>query len=1067
MSRPTLIDGLLERGTLVAVIVAMLLLMGIVAATRVPVQMIPDLDTRIISIDTRWPGATPQDVEKEILIEQEEYLRGLPNLQRITSEASTGRAEIELEFPFGTDPNEAMLEVNNALSQVPSYPENVDEPVLGTDSFSYNPFMSFRIVPLPGNPKSLDINMLLDFVDDNVRPAIERVDGVSRVRLGGGASRQIRIQVDAARLAERNLTLAEVRGAIRERNIDVSAGDIDSGKRRYLMRTVGRFETLDDLRNLILVRRGDAVTRLEDIAKVELEHSELRSFSYSDGEPNIRLSLVRRTGSNVIEIKKAVLPVVERLNQDVLEPAGLKMTLSNDDVRYVENSIANVVQNIAIGAVLAALVMFLFLRSGSATLIGMLGMPICVVAGFIGLLLLDRTINVISLAGIAFAIGMTIDNTIVVLESIEQERQKGKSRFEAARDGVRGVWTAVLSGTMTTILVFLPILFVKEEAGQLFSDIGIAISASIIVSMAVAIGVVPVAFANLPGRKKKNETAAASDGETSILSEQVKPPRLLAPITKLLEGPVRRLVCIVGIFAAMIAAFVYLTPPAEYLPEGEEAKSFSTMIAPPGYSLEEINRIALDMQVDYLPAMDDEPEDFDAGRTEIPALSRITFIVRPQSLWVIAVTKNPDHIDRFMEIINERYRSYPGMRAFSTRGSIISSNDGGTRAVALDIGGRNLPEIYQTATEVYRKAEALIEDAQINSVPSSLVLGQPLLEIRPRWDRLEELGFGARDFGFAAAALSDGAFVDEFYLGDDKVDMFLFSEAEDRQELGNLEELPIYTPDGGVLPLGALAEITETVDTAEIRRVDGRRTVTLYVIPPRSMALETAVEQIRNEIIRPMRQGGELPPGVSIDLTGASDQLDATRQSLGQNMWIAVVLCYLQLVVIYRHWGYPFLILVTVPLGISGGIVGLWLLNYLGGLLPMVGLDPIRQPFDMITMLGFLILLGTAVNNPILIVDRTMTHFREGGLSPLEAVKSAVASRLRPVLMTTSTTLMGLAPLVFLPGAGTELYRGLGAIVLFGLAFAAFVTLTFLPCLLVTLLEVFARLRRQPDSCSS
>ncbi len=908
-----MIDPLLKRGTLVSVVVAMILLLGIVAATRVPVQMIPDLDTRIISIETRWPGATPQDVEKEILIEQEQYLRGLPNLLRMTSEASTGAAEIELEFPFGIDTNEALLEVNNALSQVPSYPENVDEPVLRTDSFSYNPFMSFRIVPLPGNPQGHDINMLLDFVDDNVRPPIERVEGVSQVRLGGGARRQIRIHVDAPKLAERNLTLADVRRAIRDRNIDISAGDIDSGKRRYLMRTVGRFKTLEDLETLILVRRGDAITRLGDVAHIELEHAELRSLSYSDGEPNIRLSLVRQTGSNVIQIKEKVLPVVERLNEDVLAPAGLQMTLSNDDVRYVEDSVANVVQNILLGAILAAMVMFLFLRSGSATLIGMAGMPICVVAGFIGLLLLDRTINVISLAGIAFAIGMTIDNTIVVLESIEQERQSGKSRLQAARDGVRNVWTAVLSGTMTTVLVFLPILFVKEEAGQLFSDIGIAISASIIVSMLVAIAVVPVAFANLPDRRSRRRKKAR-EGDSGTEAPKPRRLRLLRPIEWLIGGPVRRLVCIAGILAATLAAFVFLTPPAEYLPEGEEAKAFSTMIAPPGYSLDEIDRIAREMQAEFLPAMEDDPADFDAGRTEIPALSRITFIVRPESLWVIAVTKDPGHIDAFMEIINARYRSYPGMRAFSTRGSIISSNDGGTRAVALDISGRELPEIYQTASEVYRQAEELIDDAQINSVPSSLVLGQPLLEIRPKWERLEELGFDARDFGFAAAALSDGAFVDEFYLGDDKVDMFLFSEAADRQELGELESLPIYTPQGTVLPLGALAEITETVDTAEIRRVDGRRTVTLYIIPPRSLALETAVERIRGEIVRPMRAEGQLPPGVAIDLTGASDQLDATRESLGNNLWIAVILCYLQLVIIYRHWGYPFLILVTVQI---------------------------------------------------------------------------------------------------------------------------------------------------------
>lgn len=1036
-----MIEKLLQRGTLVTVVVAMLLLLGVVAATRVPVQMIPDLDTRIISVETRWPGATPQDIEKEILIEQEEYLRGLPNLRRITSLASTGSAEIELEFPFGTDANEALLEVNNALSQVPSYPENVDEPVLRSDSFSYNPFMSFRITPLPGNPKGHDINMLLDFVEDYVKPPLERIEGVSTVRLGGGAERQIRISVDPARLAERGISLAQVRAAVRERNTDTSAGDVDSGKRRYLMRTVGRFEDLGDLEDLILVRRGDSITRLGDVAEITLDHAELRSLSHGNGKANIRLSLVRQTGSNVISIKEKALPEVERLNREVLAPEGLQMVLSNDDVRYVEDSVANVVKNIAIGATLAALVMFLFLRSGSATLIGILGMPACIVAGFIGLLLLGRTINVISLAGIAFAIGMTIDNTIVVLESIEHERQSGKSPFEAARDGVRKVWTAVLSGTMTTVLVFLPILFVKEEAGQLFSDIGIAISSSIIVSMLVAVSVVPVAFANLPRRLSRR-------------AKPIRPSRLLGPVSWLIGGPVRRLLWLGATAVLTVLAFAKLTPPAEYLPEGEEAKSFSTMFAPPGYSLAEIERISLEMQEEFLPAMEEDPAAFDRGETKIPALARITFISRPESLWVIAVTKNPKHIDAFMQVINDRFREEPGMRAFSTRGSIISSNDGGTRAVALDIGGNDLAEIYRTASEVHRRAGELIEDAQINSAPSSLVLGQPLLEIHPHWERLEELGFNAEDFGFAVGALSDGAFVDEFHLGDDKVDIFLFSEAEDRQELAALTDLPVHTPRGGVLPLGALADIEETVDSAEIRRVDGRRTVTLYVIPPRSIALESAVNMVREKIITPMRESGELAPGISIDLTGASDQLDATRSSLGQNMWIAVILCYLQLVIIYRHWGYPFLILVTVPLGISGGIVGLWLLNFVGAKLPLVGLAPVTQPFDMITMLGFLILLGTAVNNPILIVERSMENFRERGEDALSAVRNAVASRLRPVLMTTCTTLMGLAPLVLLPGAGTELYRGLGAIVLFGLACAAFVTLTFLPCLLVTVLKI-------------
>ncbi|MEM7148060.1 MAG: efflux RND transporter permease subunit [Verrucomicrobiota bacterium] len=999
-------------------------------------------------MDTAWPGATPQDIEKEILIEQELYLRTLPNLQRMTSFAGTGRAEVELEFPYGTDTQKALIEVNNALSQVPSYPENVDEPIIRTSSFSYAPFLYFRTVPLPGNPKGIDLDMMRDFVADEVRPPMERVEGVSRVRVMGGAPRQIRIEVNPAKLAERDISLTQLRTAVRQRNTDISAGDLDSGKRRYLMRTVGRYKDLDDLRDLIIVRRGDAITRLKDIATVKLDHAETRRHNYSNGAPNIWVSVVRQTGSNVIEIKKKMLPLVEQLNEDLLNTAGLEMSLSSDDVAYVEASVRNVVQNILLGAALAALVMFLFLRSGSATLIGMLGMPICIVAGFIGLLLLGRTINVISLAGIAFAIGMTIDNTIVVLESIAQERQAGKSAFEAARDGVRNVWSAVLSGTMTTILVFLPILFIREEAGQLFSDIGIAISSSIIVSMIVAITVVPVASANLPGRTKALQSSTPASR-----------PRLLRLLQGLLASPIARPLCLAGTIAAVASIFIWLTPPAEYLPEGEEAKAFSAMTAPPGYTLKEMDRIAKEIEAGLLPALDEDPEKFERGETEVPALDRVDVIVSSGSVFTIAVTKNYDHIDEYMELINRRYRAYPGMRAFSSRGSIISSNDGGTRAVALDISGPDLPEVYATAQEIYNEAEALIAGAQIDSDPGSLVLAQPLLEIQPDWERLRELGFTTREFGFAAAAMSDGAFVDEFYTGDDKIDIFLYSDAGNAQSLEGLESLPIYSPQGTVVPLGSVARIEETVDAADIRRVDAQRTVTLHIIPPRSIALETAVDQVRNEIIRPMRTEGRLPPGVTVDLTGASDQLEATRQSLGQNLWIAVALCYLQLVIIYRHWGYPFLILLTVPLGIGGGIVGLWLLNLAGGFLPRIGMDAIQQPFDMITMLGFLILLGTAVNNPILIVDRTMRNFRERGLDAVASVKDALAVRLRPVLMTTATTLMGLSPLVFLSGAGTELYRGLGAIVLFGLAFTALVTLTFLPCLLVAWLRLVERLR--------
>ena len=1038
-----MLEALIKRGTLLTIGTLIVCIFGILAALRVPVQMIPDLEVRVIRVETYWPGATPQDMEKEILIEQEEYLRNIPGVERMISTASSSRARIELEFPFGIDINEALIRVNNALSQVSSYPENVDEPRIYTSSFSSNSFMYFRVEPLPGNPKGLDMVMMLDFIDDNVRTRMERVPGVSEVSVRGGAERQIQILLDPARLAERGMTVSELRNAIRNRNIDVSGGDIDSGKRRYLLRTVGRFKNLAELEQLVIRRDGDSIIRLRDVAEVRLDHFEISWESYINGQDVVFISVRREIGSNVIAIKNALIPVTRQISKDVLEPAGMRMDLTTDDVRYVEASIKNVWKNLMIGAALATLVMFIFLRSIPATFIGVMGIPICTVAAFLGLFLAGRTVNVISLAGIAFAIGMTLDNTIVVLESIEREIRKGLNRFDAVITGLKNVWTAVLASTMTTILVFAPVLFVKEEAGQLYSDIAVAISASIIISMLVAITVVPTASSRIPfGKSKKHHIGA-----------WIK-QRILSLIHWLIGGYVRPVLCMAGVLTLAAVIIIRLTPPAEYLPEGEEYKTFSSLIAPAGYNLAEMSKIADELHDYFLPYLDEDPEKYDRGEIKIPAIAYVVLWTQPQQLRMIVETKDPKHINDMMDIIDDKYRSYPGMRAFSSRGSIISSNDGGTRSVNLDIVGADLNSIYKTASIAYQRANNLFENPRINSDPSALILAQPLIEIVPRWERAAELGINAQDIGFTVAALTNGAYVDEFFFADDKVDMFIYNSKGKINDIDNIRNIPLYTRNGVVIPLSNVAELVETVDTDTIRRVNGRRTVTLNIIPPRSVALETAVNHVQTKLIPEMKQSGELPADISLDISGASDQLEATRAALMENFIIAVILCYLLLVAIFTHWGYPFIIMTTVPLGIAGGITGLWLLNVIGGQLPAFGFAEIRQPFDMITMLGFLILVGTVVNNPILIVDRTIKNLFEQNMSPRDAVYQAVNLRLRPIMMSMITTVCGLAPLVFIPGAGTELYRGVGAIVLFGLFFATIITLIFLPALLVAVFKI-------------
>lgn len=1032
---------IVRHGILVTVTTLIICVLGLLAALRIPVQMIPNLEVRTITVYTRWPGATPQDIEKEILIEQEEYLRNIPYLEELTSSASMGSAQIELEFPFGVDITETLIRVNNALTQVPSYPENVDEPQISATSFSSNSFMYFYVSPLPGNPRHIDMDMMRDFVEDNVRTRMSSVAGVAQVEIRGGAERQIQILLDPQKLAAHKLSISDVRNAINARNRDFSGGEVESGKRRYLLRTIGRFKTVDEVNNLILAREQDQLVRLGDIAQVQLDHSKINERAAVNGQPVIIMSVRRESGSNVIDIKKAMMAEVASINSEVLEPNGLKLERIADDVVYVQDSIFNVWKNLAIGALLATIIMYLFMRSAKTTLIGVLGIPICTIAAFLGLLIADRTINVISLAGIAFAIGMTLDNSIVVLESIELERRKGLNKIKAAVIGVQKVWPAVLASTLTTVMVFLPVVFIEEEAGQLYSDVAIAISASIFVSMLVSITLIPTASARL-----RIEGATSDDEKPWAKS-------VLKAVGWILQTPKRRYGCILVSLLSCCAIVLLLLPPAEYLPEGEEAKTFAAMNAPPGYNLATMSGIADEIEAYFLPFVDDDESEFARGETSVPAIKYLNLGVTPQRVRIISETKNPAHIRDLMDALTEKYNSYPGMRAFAARGSIISSNDGGTRSVSLDISGSELADLYKVAQAAYQRATEVLENPRIQTQPSSLALAQPLVQIQPNWERAAEVGINATDIGFAVAALTDGAYVNEFFLGDDKIDMYLYNVFGAQASMSALQKLLLYTPQGEALPLSELAHINEIVDTSTVRRIDSKRTVTLNIIPPRSTPLETGVEIVKRDVVQYLKDSGQIPFGVNLSISGAADQLDATRESLSKNYLVSLVIIFLIMVAILNHWGFPLLIMITIPVGIAGGIAGLAIMNGLGYIGGLLGFSGVHQPFDMISMLGFLVLMGTVVNNPILIVHRAMENTFTEGMQPLEAVKEAVQSRLRPITISTVTTICGLAPLVLLPGAGSELYRGVGAIVLGGIVGAVIVTLTLLPTLTVMALQ--------------
>ena len=594
-------------------------------------------------------------------------------------------------------------------------------------------------------------------------------------------------------------------------------------------------------------------------------------------------------------------------------------------------------------------------------------------------------------------------------------------------------------------------MLLKNEAGQLYSDIAIAISASIAMSMLVAMSIVPAAarrFLNGPG-------SGDSDDSGQHFAQSGFAHRVLALSARLQLDRQRQLTTLAVALLATLAIFRFLTPATAYLPEGEENKIFAFVFPPAGYNLATMKEVFDQLDPGISSQIDASSDQFEAGETAIPPLRVNGAYMNSSRLMYVTEPLDARHTEALRRGLGEAVRQVPGMRSFSSRGSIFSDNRGGTRSINVEISGRNLEQLFDTSLRILRRAETLFEGAQIRSTPPppSLALSQPMAHIVPDWNRAAELRISQAELGYTLWAYSDGAFVDEFFLDDDKLDVYLFSSTGTVEQPADLEQVMLHTAGGDLVPLSALARVEEAVGASSIPRVNGLRTVTINIVPPREIPLETGAERVRRDLLEAMRAEGEIPPEITLQVAGATSKLEQTREALVGNFALAILIAYFLLVAVFSHWGYPLLIMTTVPIGISGGIVGLWLLNLFGAGLPLFGLEPLTQPLDVITMLGFLILIGTVVNNPILLVDRTVKNIEQAGMQVADAVAEATRVRLRPVVMSTVTTLCGLSPLVFLPGAGTELYRGLGAIVLCGLLVSSLVTLLVLPALLRVVFE--------------
>jgi HAE1 family hydrophobic/amphiphilic exporter-1 len=1042
----------IDRPIAVISAVLMVVMFGLVALQTIPIQLAPDVNSPVITITTVWPGAAPAEVEREITNRQEEVMAGLEGLSLITGQAEQGRSRLTLEFDVGANMDRALLLVSNRLDRVNGYPDEADEPSLDTAGSDDSPIAWFIVSRLPGNERP--VHEYGDFVEDVIKDRIERVAGISRVAVYGGSEREIQITVEPQLLARYGLTVSQVTRALRAANASVSAGDVEEGKRRYVVRTEGELNRLDEVRDVVLRSYEDpANSRLArvtvgDVAEVTFGYKEPTSSIRILGEAAMAFNAQRETGANVIEAMDGIRAAVAELNEAAVPEAGLRLQQVYDETVYIDSAIALVRQNIWIGGSLAALLLLLFLRSFRATLVISVAIPVSVIGAFVAMAALGRSINVISLAGLAFAVGMVVDAAIVVLENVYRLREAGRPAREAAYEGARQVWGAVLVSALTTVMVFIPILVMQLEVGQLFRDIAVAISVSVLLSLVVSITVIPAMSRALLARGRWRTTAS---GEQSRSIKRLPLPgvdglarlfvRLIMAFARFFVNNRLVALCFVVVVVVGSSVAAWLNrPDPEYLPEGNRNLVFGVVIPPPGYNLATMTEIAEGIESEIRPYWSSVsgPE---SEPGEPPKIKRFFFVATRAQTFLGAIAENPSRVAELIPVLQDPVFREPGTFGFINQPSIFGRGIGGGRKIELDISGDELAEILEVAVRAMGKVvQAMPMEAGNQLRPNpGLELGSPEVRVFPDRLRLADNGVSAQELGETLDAFNDGLRVAEVTVGSTRMDLTLQGPVRNVMETQGIAALPVVTASGTIVPAGSLAEVVLTAGPTEIRHRERFRTVTIEVRPAPGVPLGTAIETLRESVMVPLSEEG-LPPGVRLRLSGTADKLTQTWDAMVLDLALAIAIVYLVMAVLFESFFYPLIILFSVPLAAAGGVAGLVVLN-----------NYHFQPLDMLTLLGFVILIGIVVNNAILLVHQTLLHIREEGLDPREAILEATRNRIRPIFMSTLTSVFGMLPLVVFPGAGSELYRGLGSVVVGGLALSAVLTLLIIPPMLSVL----------------
>ncbi|NMP31946.1 efflux RND transporter permease subunit [Thalassotalea sp. M1531] len=1006
----------LKNPAAIIVIVALVMVFGLLSVFKLPIQLTPDIEQPQISIFTGWRSAAPEEMESVIIEPLENAVKNTQGVTKVTTNIQRGFGNITLTFDVGADMQKAMLDVINNLNQAPPLPLDAIEPVVSAGGGQGGPqTASLMIKTLPDNPNK-DLGKYQKLIEDVVRPRFARIPGLAQVNLASHRPRELRITFDPLRAASLGLTIGDISSTIARAN-DVSGGTADVGRRQYTVRFAGKY-SVENLTEMIVGYSGNRPIYLKEVATVENTLVDRFGFSWRSGQPAYYFTLTRQNDANTVALLDEINIAIKELNAGPMKDAGLTIDLSFDSSVHIRNALKLVKSNLGLGVLLALIILWLFLRGLKNTLIIATTIPISLMVSFVALSLFERSLNVISLAGLAFSVGLVLDAAIIVQENIVRMRSmkggKGNSDDKAVMRGAMQVTGALFASTATSVAIFLPILFMKGIEGQLFSDLALTLSIAVIASLVSAITVLPIAS------KYWLKNAKEIDPFDHYWQ------KLTNLVMRLTNSPIKRFSWIGVLIGGSLLVTVLLLPKTDFMPRAPIDGFFYSLNMPPGGNVDFVENEMADLVKSRLaPYLSGEKQ---------PKIKSYNFYSNGSAnTGGFIYADDPTRVDELMNIVRtEIFKGLPDTQAFLFRGSMINVSGGGNgRTVDIDINGPDIETLMKVAQVGIGAINQEMANTTAFPIPG-LSLSEPELKLVPDDQRITQAGLTRHDVANAIRAFTSGLFINEYFDGNDRVNVILRGDQWNTPD--ELAALPIHSPFAGIQTIGELASITRTAGPTQLRRVDGKRTISIQISPPADMSLEEALIILNDKVVPKMK--AELPADSSILLSGNANKMAAAISDMVQNFVLALIILFLLMTALFKSARDSLLVLMVMPLAVAGGVLALNVLNMFS-----------FQSLDLLTMIGFIILLGLVVNNAILLVDQTRQAQKEG-LSTRRAVAQAVRVRARPVYMSTLTSLFGMLPLMVMPGVGSEIYRGLATVIVGGMAVSAIFTLILFPALL-------------------